>query len=354
LRKASGDGFRMVTRKEIKNNAKGIMNIILNSPTVPVVLEIIDYPEDFETEHVLVERDRELIKGDIHGKVHEILFDGICIEMRNVYLPEALEMTVEHDFPFLKMHFELSGHSSYRPLNSESLAVDIPGGHHQLFFFPCVKGKLYYPPTPSRTTLEITISHTFIKRMFYKEWHILRQLGQAIDGNTPLVLGTCSKKISPQLNVVIEQILNCNIEGIMRRPYLAAKVTELFILQLHELTDTTIDPKLESLSSNDISALAEARKYIKKNMREGCTILQLSKVVGLNRFKLKMGFKLIYEETIFEYLTKVRMREAEHLLKNTNLLIGEIANRVGYNHSQHFAKAFRKQCGMLPKDFKGR
>jgi AraC-like DNA-binding protein len=327
------------------------MNIILNSPIVPVVQEIIDYPEDFETEHVLVERDRELIKGDIHGKVHEILFDGICIETRNVYLPEALEMAVEHNFPFLKMHFELSGHSSYRPVNTESLAVDIPGGHHQLFFFPRVKGKLYYPPTPNRTTLEITISHTFIKRMFYKEWDILRQLGQAIDGNTPLILGTCSKKISPQLNIVIEQILNCHIEGIMKRPYLAAKVTELFILQLHELTDTTIDPKLELLSSHDIAALTEARNYIKNNLREGCTILQLSKVVGLNRLKLKNGFKLTYGETIFEYLTKVRMREAEQLLKNTTLLIGEIANRVGYKHSQHFAKTFHKLYGVLPKDF---
>lgn len=329
----------------------GIMNITLNSPTVPVVQEVIDYPEDFETEQVLVERDRELIKGNIHGKVHEILFDGICIETRNVYLPEALEMTVEHDFPFLKMHFELSGHSSYRPINTESLAVDIPGGHHQLFFFPRVKGKLYYPPTPNRTTLEITISHTFIRRMFYKEWDILRQLGKAIDGNTPLILGTGSKKISSQLNVVIEQILNCRIEGIMKRPYLAAKVTELFILQLHELTNTTIDPKLELLSSHDITALTEARNYIKKNLREGCTILQLSKIVGLNRLKLKNGFKLTYGETIFEYLTKARMREAECLLKNTNLSIAEIANRVGYKHSQHFAKAFRKQYGVPPKIF---
>ena len=89
-------------------------------------------------------------------------------------LPEPLEVVVEHDFPFLKMHFELSGYSSYQPTNDQSLAVDIPGGHHQLFFFPRVKGKLYYPPTPHRTTLEITISHTFIKRMFYNEWNILR------------------------------------------------------------------------------------------------------------------------------------------------------------------------------------
>ena len=337
----------------IKNNAIGIMNIVLNSQAVPAVQEVIDYPEGFETENTLVERDRELVKGNIHGKVHEILFDGICIEYRNVYLPEALEMNVEHDFPFLKMHFELSGHSSYTPAigNGQSLAVEIPNGHHQLFFFPKVKGKLYYPPTPKRSTLEITISHLFIKRMFHKEWDLLKQLGEAIDGNHPLIMAVESKKISPALHVVIQQIVNCRIEGIMKRPYLAAKVTELFILQLQELTETSLLAKPNSFSEQQMRVLEAAKEYIHQHLKGDCTIAHIAKAAGMNTLKLKTGFKQTYGYTVFEYHTKARMQEAVHLLMNTNLQIGEVANRVGYKHSQHFAKAFKKHIGTLPRGF---
>ena len=150
--------------------------------------------------------------------------------------------------------------------------------------------------------------------------------------------------------MVIDQILNCDIQGLMKRPYLAAKVTELFILQLHELTQPQASARLELLSQQDITALNHAKVYLEKHFKEGCTILKLSKIVGLNRLKLKTGFKLAYSETIFEYLTKVRMREAEHLLKNTSLSISDIANCVGYKHSQHFAKAFKKQYGVTPKN----
>ncbi|RAV99506.1 helix-turn-helix transcriptional regulator [Pseudochryseolinea flava] len=188
--------------------------------------------------------------------------------------------------------------------------------------------------------------------MFHKEWNILKQLRQAIDENTPLILGTESKRISPQISSVIEQITNCQIERIMKRPYLAAKVTELFILQLHELTNTAVDPRLELLAPQDLSGLNKARAYIRENYKDGCTILELSKVVGLNRLKLKTGFKLAFGDTIFEYLTKVRMQEANRLLKTTTLPISEIANLVGYKHSQHFAKAFKKHFRVLPRDVK--
>jgi AraC-like DNA-binding protein len=251
------------------------------------------------------------------------------------------------------MHFELTGHSSYRPesTNAHSLAVDIPNGHHQLFYFPRVKGSLYYPPSPKRTTLEITISHHFLKRMFHREWEIMKQLGAAIDGNEPLIVGTTSKKISPQLHVVIQQIVNCKIEGIMKRPYLAAKVMELFILQLQELTESSFLAKPSTVSELELRALSEAKDYIHQNLNSNCTIAHIAKAVGLNTLKLKTGFKQIYGDTVFEYLTKARMQEAVRLLMNTNLQIGEVANSVGYKHSQHFAKAFKKQFGVLPNGF---
>ena len=41
------------------------------------------------------------------------------------------------------------------------------------------------------------------------------------------------------------------------------------------------------------------------------------------------------------------MRTAKQLLVEEKLLVGDVSDRVGYNHPHHFAAAFRKKFGIL-------
>ena len=47
------------------------------------------------------------------GENHEIMLDGVKIDIGNVLIKPPLIMQVMHDFPFLKIHFEIEGHSEY-------------------------------------------------------------------------------------------------------------------------------------------------------------------------------------------------------------------------------------------------
>jgi len=49
---------------------------------------------------------------------------------------------------------------------------------------------------------------------------------------------------------------------------------------------------------------------------------------------------------------KIRMEKAKSLLENPEITISEIANRVGYVNTSHFARAFRNECGLNPSDFR--
>lgn len=66
---------------------------------------------------------------------------------------------------------------------------------------------------------------------------------------------------------------------------------------------------------------------------------------------LKQHCKLSFRQ----YLNQVRLEEAKHLIRNTNLQIAEIAYKVGYNNIQHFNRVFKDYTSFTPtvfRDFK--
>lgn len=51
-------------------------------------------------------------------------------------------------------------------------------------------------------------------------------------------------------------------------------------------------------------------------------------------------------------MTRCKMEKAACLLEHTEQKINEIMQQLGYQKSQHFAKIFREQYGVSPKDYK--
>lgn len=51
-------------------------------------------------------------------------------------------------------------------------------------------------------------------------------------------------------------------------------------------------------------------------------------------------------------LTRMRLSRACWLLKNTTELISEVSDQVGYKQAMHFAKAFRRQQGVSPRQWR--
>lgn len=53
-----------------------------------------------------------------------------------------------------------------------------------------------------------------------------------------------------------------------------------------------------------------------------------------------------------ELVRQLRMSDAVSFLTNTNLTVSEIADRVGYNSSDHFSRVFRSTYGMSPQEYR--
>ena len=94
------------------------------------------------------------------------------------------------------------------------------------------------------------------------------------------------------------------------------------------------------------------RRLINLNLEKENSIEELARKVNLNRTTLQKVFKEMYGLTINEYRTKARLQLAKNLLASTELSITEIAGRCGYANASKFSDVFKKNEGLLPKDWR--
>jgi AraC family transcriptional activator of pyochelin receptor len=83
-------------------------------------------------------------------------------------------------------------------------------------------------------------------------------------------------------------------------------------------------------------------------MKQPPSLMELARQVGLNDFKLKMGFRRVFGKTVFGYLHELRMERSRLLLEEGKMNVKEVSYAVGYMDSGRFSDAFKKQFGVRP------
>ncbi|MGN1030624.1 MAG: helix-turn-helix domain-containing protein, partial [Butyricicoccaceae bacterium] len=53
-----------------------------------------------------------------------------------------------------------------------------------------------------------------------------------------------------------------------------------------------------------------------------------------------------------KYVAQRRIGEAQNLLMNTNISIGEIGERLGFSDSCHFSSTFKRYIGVTPTQYR--
>lgn len=108
------------------------------------------------------------------------------------------------------------------------------------------------------------------------------------------------------------------------------------------------------ISEYDEMKIRKARDILISNSASPPTIPQLARQVGINELKLKTGFKKLYSDTIYNYLSSYRMEKAKYMLQSENKSVTEAAVEAGYSSFSKFSNAFRKKFGVNPSYFKSK
>jgi AraC-like DNA-binding protein len=154
--------------------------------------------------------------------------------------------------------------------------------------------------------------------------------------------------MTPDMQNAVYKILTTDYTGSTRLMFIKSQVTEL----LSHFFGTLIENPKEGIKKEDQDKLYYAKEIISKNIEAPPTLNELSKLIGLNNYKLKKNFKELFGVPVFKYLQNERLNKAYNLLSETEMSIQQTAFSVGYESLSSFSNAFINKFGFRPSEIK--
>ena len=238
----------------------------------------------------------------------------------------------------VRLHFGLQGSYAFSMTQLKS-SFDLSGHHNNIMYTDGLEMEVH-----NKSDRIETFGIDFTTKSFI-------EIGQ--NGNEPLkrfteqVINRKNAILSPnwrtnnfKIQQVINEIIHCGYEGALKDLFLLSKSIELLVLQADLYDQQT--QKAFIKTEKDRRKLIEAKEVLNSRIENPPTIVELSRLIGMNEYKLKKGFKELFGTTVFGHIHQSRMSLAKRLLLGTDKSAKEIAYETGFSSPQHFSNAFRK------------
>lgn len=115
--------------------------------------------------------------------------------------------------------------------------------------------------------------------------------------------------------------------------------------------------KVVTRRSSDVLAIADANvaKALRVIRDHGCEDINVDQIVrhsGLSRSVLQRRFRQVLGTTIHAEILNCRLKQACHLLAETDLSLMEIAERAGFKHQEYMGAVFKSKLSKTPGQFR--
>lgn len=279
--------------------------------------------------------------------------------MRWIQLREGLELIIA-DYQ-LRDRLILEIHDRSHPLEFNFYI----SGNHSNAHSAVSSGKylLYGSGVAPREACEWSAERGFLWVNVHIEPELFRSFISGQSGQLPPELNHLVRSSSQEyfvrsgittalMQVALQQILHCPYVGLTKRMFLECKVWELTTLLIDQMLEEQKGGRTpHQLKRDDLDRIHYAREILQRNFDNPPSLLNLAHQVGLNDYKLKLGFRQVFQTTVFGYLQSYRMEKARQLIAEGDLSIGQVARAVGYSHAGYFAAAFKRKFGIKPKSY---
>lgn len=275
------------------------------------------------------------------------LRDGLDLLIHNYELQDDLTVKLQPDEAWLEFGFQISGNRSHRDGRSRSAGQNfLQWGSRTVE--TCKVGA-------GQQILQVDIhleSASQFSSFIAGEFELLpwepRQLIKGSAQQPYDHIGTTT----PAMQLALEQILNCPYQGLTKQIYLESKCLELIALRLEQLVEGEKEfSKSKVLQPDDIDRILHAKEILICHLDNPPSLLVLARQVGLNDYKLKLGFRQVFGTTVFGYLHAHRMEQARQLLVEKQMKVQEVAKVVGYASPSRFTAAFKRKFGVNPSAY---
>ena len=262
---------------------------------------------------------------------------------------EAL-VEFNHDKSLIHFFFSLAGEIKLSSGASEEL-VTLSKGNFFMFSNPYTETIIEINLAPSAKIFTIVISmkelHAIFGSSFGRDAEATKEFMESYKMKKFFI----EKPVTPSISVISHQFFNGINRPNVRKIYQQGKVMEFLSLYL-DVPNSAEEAESHCpfvMDALELKKMKEARDIIIAEMIDPPSLKTLAKLVGTNEFKLKVGFKSVFSNTVYGYLADYRMEHARKLLTVDNSRIKEVAAQVGYSNPSHFIAAYKRKYGITPK-----
>ena len=97
-----------------------------------------------------------------------------------------------------------------------------------------------------------------------------------------------------------------------------------------------------------------AQDYIEQHYQEKITVDDMAKMVAVSRRSFERRFKNATDNTVIEYLQRVKIEAAKRSFESTRKNISEVMFDVGYSDTKAFRNVFKKIAGLTPVEYRNK
>lgn len=133
----------------------------------------------------------------------------------------------------------------------------------------------------------------------------------------------------------------------------AILASKYFAIDIDRESQSTFAMFQGQKNHND-DAVKKAQEFIDENIQEKITIDELADLVSLGRRSFERRFKLATNNSVLEYINRVKIEFAKRSFEISRKNISEVMYDVGYTDTKAFRTIFKKITGLTPIEYRNK
>jgi len=246
----------------------------------------------------------------------------------------------------IEMHFTLAGEGALNN-HTDGKKYCFSSNEQNMHYLPNFVGTSQYDEGSFYKFLEVRFTKKFFLSLAEDSSPILMEFAGKVANDTAISISTQNLPISFAMHQCIHEIMQMQMDEGLKRMFLQSKCIELLTLQAQAYESASGKRIRACKTTYDKERIYFARDYLVDHAACPPSLTELARIAGLNEFKLKKGFKEVFDTSVFGYLSDFRLTEARNELLS-GVSIKEISEQLGYSSVQHFTRSFKEKFGVTP------
>jgi AraC family transcriptional regulator, transcriptional activator of the genes for pyochelin and ferripyochelin receptors len=279
-------------------------------------------------------------------KMKQWIFDGVRIGYSESSFSKPMTLDWQGDIEIVTMHYSLKGSMSIGLKDVNTFAL---GNNQQNMSYGKEAAGFMKVDELKIKAFMVQFNKEAFLRIAAGGTDALKYFADHVANGKTVTFSKNALPIDIPTQNAIDAVINCKFNDSLKRVFFLSKAMELMVLQADAHAKSLNKNSTHIKSDYDRDRIIFARDYMLQHIDTPPTIAELSKIAGINEFKLKKGYKEIFGSTIFGHLADARFQLAQDALSERKKSVSEIAFELGYSSVQHFSIAFKKKFGITPK-----